>query len=336
MQKYSFTQQKPIKTMARPVKTGLDYFPLHIDFFDDIRICALAVQYGTKGQLAAIILLVHLYKTGYYLLWDDDTRVRVLKDMPGVTLDELDRIVEELVKWDFFDKALFNQQGVLTSREVQKHFFNATKRRRNNIAQMPFLLAETDNTPEDCSIQPGEVHQNGNVGQQRAETGFSPTETAFQQAVSTQEYNKRDKIIKNYPFSSSTSSSARMKGISIAENAEDADNNAEDDTTNALQTHPEVRMPRTQGQTSPEVAGACLVPARSPRANLPRSRRGVSCARQKLHSCRCGRRCGIGFCAHPKPRRCIYRGGAVEIQQPMGGDHVHATPTHPHCPPSET
>ena len=73
--------------MARPVKTGLDYFPLHIDFFDDIRICALAVQYGTKGQLAAIILLVHLYKTGYYLLWDDDTRVRVLKDMPGVTFD---------------------------------------------------------------------------------------------------------------------------------------------------------------------------------------------------------------------------------------------------------
>ena len=249
--------------MARPVKTGLDYFPLHIDFFDDIRICALAVQYGTKGQLAAIILLVHLYKTGYYLLWDDDTRVRVLKDMPGVTFDELDRIVEELVKWDFFDKALFNQQGVLTSREVQKHFFNATKRRRNNIAQMPFLLAETDNTPEDCSIQPGEFHQNGNVGQLRAETEFSPTETAFQQAVSTQEYNKRDKIIKNYPFSSSTSSSARMKGISIAENAEDADNNAEDDTTNALQTCPEIRMPRVQGQTSPEVAGACLVPDRN-------------------------------------------------------------------------
>ena len=54
-----------------------------------------------------------------------------------------------------------------------------------------------------------------------------------------------------------------MKGISIAENAEDADNNAEDDTTNALQTCPEVRMPRTQGQTSPEVAGACLVPDRN-------------------------------------------------------------------------
>ena len=113
--------------MARPVKTGLDYFPLHIDFFDDISICALAVQYGTKGQLAAIVLLVHLYKTGYYLIWDDAARVRVLKDMPGVTFEELDRIVEGLVKWDFFDKALFNQQCVLTSREVQKHFFNATK-----------------------------------------------------------------------------------------------------------------------------------------------------------------------------------------------------------------
>ena len=109
--------------MARPVKTGLDYFPLHIDFFDDIRIGALAVQYGAKGQLAAIILLVHLYKTGYYLLWDDAARVGVLKDMPGVTFEELDSIVKELVKWDFFDKALFERQHVLTSREVQKHFF---------------------------------------------------------------------------------------------------------------------------------------------------------------------------------------------------------------------
>ena len=239
--------------MARPVKTGLDYFPLHIDFFDDIRICALAVQYGTKGQLAAIILLVHLYKTGYYLPWDDATRVSILKDMPGVTFDELDRIVEELVKWDFFDKALFNQQGVLTSREVQKHFFNATKRRRNNIAQMPFLLAETDNTPEDCSIQPEEVHKNGNVGQQRAETGFSPTEMAFQQAVSTQEYNKRDKIIKNYPFSSSTSSSACMKGISIAENAVDANNNAEDDVGAADGAASGLVPARNQGDVYTEV-----------------------------------------------------------------------------------
>ena len=51
--------------MARPVKTGLDYFPLRIDFFDDIRISAVTVEHGTKGQLAAIMLLVHLYKTGY-------------------------------------------------------------------------------------------------------------------------------------------------------------------------------------------------------------------------------------------------------------------------------
>ena len=307
MQKSPSTQQKPSYTMARPVKTGLDYFPLHIDFFDDIRIGALAVQYGAKGQLAAIILLVHLYKTGYYLLWDDAARVGVLKDMPGVTFEELDSIVKELVKWDFFDKALFERHHVLTSREVQKHFFNATKRRRNNIAQMPFLLAETDDTSGDGPKQPDEVHKNGHVGQQHAESGFLSTETAFLQADNTQEYYKRDKIIKNYRYSSSTSSSARMKGISMVENSENDDSNADDVACNAhnacnahsacnahnahdpastspevvgaglvparnqeyaLQESPEVQNPKSHGQESPEVVGAGLVPTRVQEANI--------------------------------------------------------------------
>lgn len=226
--------------MARPVKTGLDYFPLHIDFFDDIRISALAVKHGVKGQLATIILLIHVYKTGYYLPWDDAARIRVLKDMPGVTFEELDCIVEELVNRDFFDKVLFDLQHVLTSREVQKHFFNATKRRRYNIAEMPFLLAEADNTPEDGQKTSGEGHIRGYERQPYAETGFSSTETAFQQADRTQEYNKRDTIIKNYLFSSSSSStSARTQGIPVEEKKENADND-KDSPSNQTPTSPEV------------------------------------------------------------------------------------------------
>ena len=116
----TFIHTKTSDTMARPVKTGLDYFPLPVDFFDDIRICAVAVEYGAKGQLAAVMLLVHLYKTGYYLKWDNVARVRLLKDMPGVTPTELDSIVRCLVEWDFFDKNLFEQEHVLTGREIQR------------------------------------------------------------------------------------------------------------------------------------------------------------------------------------------------------------------------
>ena len=217
--------------MARPVKTGLDYFPLPVDFFDDIRICAVAVEYGAKGQLAAVMLLVHLYKTGYYLKWDNVARVRLLKDMPGVTPTELDSIVRCLVEWDFFDKNLFEQEHVLTGREIQRHFFHATKRRRNNTAQMPFLLAETDEKSAEGRKRPV-THERSDGGNLHAETGFPSTGTAFQQAGGTQEYDNRVGIIKNYPFTSSSSTSARAKGKSDAESEVMVDDNAQIDADN--------------------------------------------------------------------------------------------------------
>lgn len=40
--------------MARPNKTGLDYFPLDIDFFDDEKIVAISGEFGIKGEIVAI------------------------------------------------------------------------------------------------------------------------------------------------------------------------------------------------------------------------------------------------------------------------------------------
>ena len=34
--------------MARPRKTGLDYFPFDVDFFEDEKIVAIAGEFGLK------------------------------------------------------------------------------------------------------------------------------------------------------------------------------------------------------------------------------------------------------------------------------------------------
>ena len=36
--------------MARPVKDGLDYFPLDVDVFEDEKIEAIAGEFGLKGE----------------------------------------------------------------------------------------------------------------------------------------------------------------------------------------------------------------------------------------------------------------------------------------------
>ena len=61
--------------MARPIKTGLNYFPLDVDFFNDPRISAVTVVHGIKGQAAVIMLLCAIYRNGYYFEWTPENYV---------------------------------------------------------------------------------------------------------------------------------------------------------------------------------------------------------------------------------------------------------------------
>jgi hypothetical protein len=118
--------------MARPLKKGLDYFPLDVDIFEDDKIEPISGEFGIKGELAVIKLLCAVYKNGYFIVWNDLTKMKLLKRLPGYTSDLLDQIVHRLVKWDFFDKVLFDSDSVLTSLAIQERFLEATKRRGKN------------------------------------------------------------------------------------------------------------------------------------------------------------------------------------------------------------
>lgn len=132
--------------MARPNKTGLDYFPLDVDFFADEKIAAISGEFGIKGDITVIKLLCAVYRNGYFILWNEPLKYKMLRDLPGISPELLDQIINRLVKWGFFDEALFNSVKVLTSRGIQKRFFAIT-RRRNTGAELPYILVSDDNNP---------------------------------------------------------------------------------------------------------------------------------------------------------------------------------------------
>lgn len=134
--------------MARPNKTGLDYFPLDIDFFEDEKITAVSGEFGIKGEITVIRLLCAIYRNGYFILWDDLLKYKILKSLPGIAERLLDGIVQRLVQWGFFDKALFDSAGVLTSKGIQRRYFSATKRRVANADELPYLLVSVCNNPQ--------------------------------------------------------------------------------------------------------------------------------------------------------------------------------------------
>ncbi|EHM37847.1 hypothetical protein HMPREF0080_02031 [Anaeroglobus geminatus F0357] len=71
--------------MARPLKQGLDYFPLDTDFLQDIKVRRLIRACGSSAIPMLIGLLVNIYRgDGYYLRWDSDMTF-LISDEVGIS-----------------------------------------------------------------------------------------------------------------------------------------------------------------------------------------------------------------------------------------------------------
>lgn len=137
--------------MARPNKIGLDYFPLDVDIFEDEKISAISGEFGIKGEITVIKLLCAIYRNGYFILWNDLLKFKLLRNLPGVSSELIESIVNRLVLWEFFDKALFDSVKVLTSRGIQRRYFEAVKRRKTDD-ELPYLLINVCNNTSSSDI----------------------------------------------------------------------------------------------------------------------------------------------------------------------------------------
>ncbi|MGP1478793.1 MAG: DUF4373 domain-containing protein [Capnocytophaga sp.] len=139
--------------MARPKKTGLDYFPFDVDFFNDEKIVAISGEFGIKGEMVAIRLLTAIYRNGYFIEWTEMLKMKLLKEIPSISPNLLTEIVQRLARWNFFDEELLSSASVLTSRGIQKRYFEAMK--RNSLSEsLPYLLVSATKTPISATKTP--------------------------------------------------------------------------------------------------------------------------------------------------------------------------------------
>lgn len=172
--------------MARPRKTGLDYFPFDVDFFEDDKLTAISVQFGIKGEIAAVKLLCAIYRNGYFIEWKESVCIKLLRELPGISESLLEQIVRGLVKWGFFDKALFDTARILTSHGIQRRYFSISRRNRRSGqgGELPYLLS--DNGMNETSMEKEDIPKEGVLEFSATGTEFSATETEFSCAKSTQ------------------------------------------------------------------------------------------------------------------------------------------------------
>lgn len=137
------TPLKRIKgdVMARPQKAGLDYFPLDTDMDNDDKTVLVESRYGLEGFAILIKLMMKIYKTGYYYKWTERERLLFSKRI-GANEKLISDIVRDCIEWEFFDKKMFMKYQILTSKGIQKRFFEAVKRRLRIDVYMMYTLID--------------------------------------------------------------------------------------------------------------------------------------------------------------------------------------------------
>ena len=114
--------------MARPLKKGLDYFPLDVDLFSDLKIRVLMGKFGADGLAVYIYLLTAIYREGYCVRADEDFRLLVCADL-RLRAGRLEEMFSFFLERGLFHAALYREQGVLTSAGIQRRFQEAVKAR---------------------------------------------------------------------------------------------------------------------------------------------------------------------------------------------------------------
>jgi len=125
--------------MARPLKTGLDYFPLDTVFDDKIDI--LETECGLEGFAIFIKLLQRIYRNGYYYQWNGREE-KLLSGSINVDINVVSGVVNVCINENIFNKGIYEKYHILTSAGIQKRFFNAVCRRKSIDIITEYILID--------------------------------------------------------------------------------------------------------------------------------------------------------------------------------------------------
>ena len=143
--------------MARPKKTGLDYFPFDVDFFSDKKIKRLRATYGNDGVAVYLYLLCEIYRNGYYVESDDDLIVDIADEL-NITVNAITQILNYLFSRSLLrviESKLAVPVKVITAESVQRRYQAAKKGAKRDIeVAAEFWVLKKDETESFIKVRP--------------------------------------------------------------------------------------------------------------------------------------------------------------------------------------
>ena len=201
--------------MARPIKKGIDYFPLDVRLNDKMKL--IEARFGLKGFAVVVKLWMKIYSVGYYCEWNEDVALLFASEN-RVGDSAVSEIVDEALRRGIFDKELFKKYGILTSEGIQERYFEAVSRRQKVEIDKRYLLInvpieEVNVNKNPVNVDNNSKNVNGNaqtkgnkikVNESRAEESKASGTSAFASAADTaaetdiQPKSDIDKVMDHY------------------------------------------------------------------------------------------------------------------------------------------
>ena len=124
---------------------GINYFPVGVNFMEENAMEVIEAKYGIKGSAIVLKLMCKIYKEGYYIRWDEE-QCLIFANKAGreVQAEEVQGIIEILFTKGILDRNSYQENGILTSESIQKVWMEATKRRKRELSELPYLMLKPE------------------------------------------------------------------------------------------------------------------------------------------------------------------------------------------------
>ena len=148
-------------------KSGIDYFPLDVSL--DKKFELIEAEFGLTGFGVVVHLLQEIYgKEGYYIEWTKEVALLFARRC-GLGGGVVSQIVEASVRRGMFDKEIYDKYRVLTSKGIQKRYFEAVSRRKSLEVDYNILLVDPTQICKDVNISAKNVNispENADISEQ--------------------------------------------------------------------------------------------------------------------------------------------------------------------------
>ena len=142
--------------MARISKSGLDYFPLDVNFFQDRKVRRISNRHHAAGIAALTSLLCLIYKEkGFYVAWNQDTLFDISQEV-CCEEEEMQAIIDDCLSVGLFDTYIYKEYGILTSQAIQEQYHKiiTDSRRKYKLPLEQFwLIKEGEDGTENNSAE---------------------------------------------------------------------------------------------------------------------------------------------------------------------------------------